>query len=249
MYYFKKSSVLIVFALAVILVAGTAFSGVKDVFLAGKRNLPLYSVNRSDASVALTFNCAWGGDDIEGILKSLEKYNAKATFFIVGEWAERYPDKLKAIANAGHELGGHSYNHKDYQSLTAEEIKNDIYKTAQAVNMSCGKEIKLIRVPSGSYNSDVISAIEEAGYIPVQWSVDSVDYGDADSEGIFFRATSKTVTGDIILMHTGTKNTATVLPRILDSLTGNFDLLTVSELMLEDEYYVDNNGKMNPARN
>ncbi len=244
MYYFKKSSILIVF-LSVLVFCGSIVSpGVKNVFLNGSRNLPLYSVERDDSSIALTFNCAWGSDDIENVLKSLEKYNVKATFFIVGEWAEKYPQQLKAIADAGHELGGHSYNHKDYQSLTKSDIKKDIEKTADAINKACGKSIKLIRVPSGSYNSDVISAIEEDGYIPIQWSVDSIDYGDADSDGIFERATSKTGPGDIILMHTGTKNTAIVLPRILDSLNGNFEFLTVSELMCKEDFYVDNNGKM-----
>ena len=245
MYYFKKSSLLVVFLCAVIFSVGIIASGVKTVFKSGRRNLPLYSVNRSDNSIALTFNCAWGGEDIKSILQSLEKYKVKATFFVVGEWAEKYPEELKAIAEAGHEIGGHSYNHKDYQSLSREEIKNDIQKTAVAVKESCGEDIKLIRVPSGSYNSDVISAIEEAGYIPIQWSVDSIDYGDADCEGIFLRATSKTRPGDIILMHTGTKNTAAALPRILDSLSGKYEFVTVSELMYKEDYYVDNDGKMN----
>lgn len=244
MYYFKKSSLLIVFICVIILSCSVIISGVRTVFWSGSRNLPLYSVERDDNVISLTFNCAWGGEDIEKILKTLEEYNVKATFFVVGEWAEKYPGQLMLIKDAGHELGGHSYNHKDYQSLTKEAIKEDIQKTAEAVNKACGEVIKLIRVPSGSYNSEVISAIEEEGYIPIQWSVDSIDYGDADSDGIFRRATSKIVGGDIILMHTGTKNTALTLPRILDSLTKEFGFLKVSELINKDEFYVDNNGKM-----
>ena len=244
MFYIKRKAILIGFVCMFLVCSSVIMPGVKTVFRSGSRNLPLYSVERNDNAISLTFNCAWGGEDIENILQSLDKHNVKSTFFIVGEWAEKYPEQLKAIASAGHELGGHSYDHKDYQSLSKEEIKNDIHKTADAVERACGTSINLIRVPSGSYNSDVISAIEEEGYIAVQWSVDSIDYGDADCEGIFARATSKTKAGDIILMHTGTKNTAVALPRILDSLSGNFEFLTVSELMYKDGFVVGNDGKM-----
>lgn len=244
MFYIKRKAIIIAFVCMFLFCGSVIMPRVKTVFLSGSRNLPLYSVEREDNSISLTFNCAWGGEDIESILQSLDKHKVKATFFIVGEWAEKYPEQVKAIASEGHELGGHSYDHKDYQALSKEEIKNDIYKTAKAVEDACGISINLIRVPSGSYNSDVISAIEEEGYIAVQWSVDSIDYGDSDCEGIYARATSKTQTGDIILMHTGTKNTALVLPRILDSLSGNFEFLTVSELMYKDGFVVGSDGKM-----
>ena len=243
-FYLKKRVAAIALICGFVLCGGIFSPGVKNVFLSGNRNLPVYSVERNDNSIALTFNCAWGAEDIEDVLNSLEKYNVKATFFIVGEWAEKYPEKVQAISSAGHELAGHSYNHKDYKTLSGNEIKTDIEKNAAAVREASGIDIKLFRVPSGSYNSEVISAIEKEGYIAIQWSVDSIDYGDADCESIFRRATEKTVPGDIILMHTGTKNTAVALPRILDSLSGKYEFLTVSELLYKEDFYVGNDGKM-----
>lgn len=214
-----------------------------SVFKSGQRNLPIYSVDNNEA-ISLTFNCAWGDEDIDSILETLNKFDVKATFFVVGQWAEKYPQSLKKIISAGHEIGGHSYDHKDYTKLGEKELREDIKKNKNAIYDAALYEIKLIRVPSGAYNNLSISTIEDMGFIPVQWSVDSIDYGDADCEGIFQRATHNTKAGDIVLMHTGTKNTAQALPRILDSLSGKFKILKVSELIFQENFFVDNTGKM-----
>lgn len=243
-YVFKRHSLVICLICAIVLGGIMFVPDIGSVFKSGSRNLPVYSVARSDNKIALTFNCAWGDSDIDNILSSLDKYSAKATFFIVGEWAEKFPDKVKKIKDAGHELGGHSYNHKDYTTLSQKQVEEDILRTVEVIEKASGVRIKLIRVPSGAYNSDVISAIERLNCIPVQWSVDTIDYGDADCESIFKRATEKTVAGDIILMHTGTENTAVALPRILDSLSGNYEFSVVSELLYEENFYVGNDGKM-----
>ena len=228
------------------LVLGAVFlsPGVRMVFQSGNRNLPVYSVEREDNTIALTFNCAWGDEDIQSVLEALDKYNAKATFFLVGQWAEKYPQSAKAIADKGHELGGHSYDHKDYSKLTKQQLEEDITKTIKAIEEATDARIKVFRAPSGSYNDDAVAAIEKSGCVPVQWSVDTIDYGGADCESIFRRATEKTAAGDIILMHTGTDNTAAALPRILDSLGGKFRFSKVSDLLLTENFYVDNAGKM-----
>lgn len=217
---------------------------VREVFMSGNRNIPVYSVERDDTKIALTFNCAWNDSDIDEILSLLDKYNAKCTFFVVGEWAEKYPDALKKISEKGHEIGEHSFSHKDYTLLSYDEIKEDIAKTSDIISKITGFTPELVRVPSGSYNNNAVDSIEKCGFTPVQWSVDSIDYGKSSCEEIYERVTSKTTPGDIILMHNGTENTATALPRILDSLCGKYELVTVSELLYKDDFYVDNSGKM-----
>jgi len=220
--------------------AGTAVG----VFNTGKRDLPLYSVERNDSKVSITFNCAWGDEDIDSVLKSLDNYNIKATFFIVGEWAEKYPGSLKKIHSAGHEIGTHSYNHRDYTKITSKEIIEDIKKCDDIIFSVIGETPKLVRTPSGAYNNSVVKAVESLGKICVQWSVDSIDYNDASVEDIYSRSVERIANGDILLLHTGTKNTAVALPRILDNISSRFDPVTVSELMYHEDYYVDNTGRM-----
>lgn len=239
----RKNS-LILCLVVFILACSIGAMPVRQAFKSGKRNLPVYSVEREDNLVALTFNCAWGNEDIEEILSALSKKNVKATFFLVGEWAEKYPESAKKIADAGHELGGHSYNHKDYAKLSAGEVEDDAIKTAEIIKSATGKDAKLVRAPSGSYNNSSVEAIEKAGFIPIQWSVDSIDYGGAAKGDIVARVTGKTQAGDIILMHTGTENTALALPEILDNLCGKYKICTVLELLYNENSYVDNAGKM-----
>lgn len=214
-----------------------------SVFMSGNRNLPIYSVDRKDNNACITFNCAWNDSDIDSILSTLKSYDIKATFFIVGDWAEKYPESLKKISVAGHEIGGHSYNHKDYAKLSEAEIKEDIKKCDEAIKKVIGVSPVLYRVPSGSYNNTAISAIEASKKIAIQWSADSIDYNDASAEDIYNRSI-KLEKGGILLMHNGTKNTAVSLNRLLDTLTKRLDLVSVSELIYTDNFKIDANGCM-----
>ena len=83
-----------------------------------QRIIPIYSVRRSDNAISVTFDCAWGAQDIDNILSTLKKHNCKATFFVLGTWAEEYPDAIKKIVKEGHEIGNHSYNHTHYTTMT-----------------------------------------------------------------------------------------------------------------------------------
>ena len=90
------------------------------------REIPIYSVGRDDNKIAITFDCAWNDDDIDEILNILDNYECKATFFVLGEWAEKYSESLAKISERGHEIGNHSYNHKDYTKMSSEEIRIDL---------------------------------------------------------------------------------------------------------------------------
>lgn len=222
--------------------------GTAEVFLVNNRNIPVYSVEREDNRASITFNCAWNDDDIDDILATLKKYNVKATFFIVGNWAEKYPESLKKIHSQGHEIGSHSYNHKDYAAISADEITNDIKKCDNVIKNIIGIAPKLLRVPSGSYNNNAISAIEQNEKIAIQWSADSIDYNDASADDIYQRSI-KLEHGGILLMHNGTKNTAIALDRVLDNLSKRFELVLVSDLLYDDNFKLDVNGRMHKTEN
>lgn len=216
---------------------------VASVFNVNGREIPIYSVERGDNKISLTFDCAWNDDDIISILDTLDKYNCKATFFVVGDWAEKYGDSLKLIYDRGHEIGNHSYNHSDYTKLSAEGILEDLEKCDKVVESITGEKPYLMRAPSGGYNNTVVKTVEDSGRMYIQWSVDGIDYGDADADDIYSRTVGKTDKGDIILLHNGTENTATVLPKIIEALECKYEFVTVSELIYRDDYIIDNTGR------
>ncbi|MCC8160541.1 MAG: polysaccharide deacetylase family protein [Oscillospiraceae bacterium] len=232
-------------ALVLILISAVWFSASRtaSVFLVNGREVPIYSVERADNKIALTFDCAWNDDDIDIILDTLDKYNCKATFFAVGDWAEKYSDSLKKISERGHEIGNHSYNHADYTKMSAEEIISDLDKCDAVIESVTGTKPYLMRAPSGGYNDTVIRAVDASGRVYIQWSVDGIDYGDADAQEIYDRAVKNTEAGDIILLHNGTKNTANILPKILEALECKYEFVTISELIYKDNYIIDNSGK------
>ena len=113
------ASLLIFIALAFFAVNCVAFGE-------GSGLLPIYSVDTDEKEIVITFNCAWAADDIPQILKILDEHGAKATFFILGQWAEENPSAVKMIADAGHEIGTHSNTHPDMAKIPPDEIRKEL---------------------------------------------------------------------------------------------------------------------------
>ena len=86
------------------------------------RRLPIYCVARDDKACALSFDAAWGNEDTQQLIDILARYNVKTTFFVVGEWVDKYPESVKALSDAGHEVMNHSQDHAHFTQLSAEEI-------------------------------------------------------------------------------------------------------------------------------
>ncbi|MDR0905599.1 MAG: polysaccharide deacetylase family protein, partial [Oscillospiraceae bacterium] len=111
---------------AVIFAAAAIFFAVSHPAVVGAaattRELPIYSVARDNKAVSLTFDAAWGNEDTQQLIDILGKYNVRATFFVVGAWAEKYPESVKALADAGHEVMSHSNDHAHFTKLSANEI-------------------------------------------------------------------------------------------------------------------------------
>lgn len=217
-------------------------------FSVGGREIPIYSVERGDNKIALTFDCAWNADDIDRILNTLDDYNCKATFFVVGDWALKYPDSVKEIYERGHQIGTHSMSHKSYTAMSSEEIIKDISRCENVILNITGDRPVLVRAPSGAYNDRVIKACEENRRIYVQWSVDGLDYtDDATEDGIYKRVTENARAGDVILLHNGTEHTADVLPKILYTLTQKYDFVKLLDMIYVSNYTIDHTGRQFPA--
>lgn len=139
-----------------------------------KREIPIYSVDRTDRIAAVTFDCAWGADDIPNILSTLRETEIKATFFIVGQWAEKYPETVKMIAQDGHDVSNHSYSHLRMGVLDKEKIRSEIKKCNDTLENLSGKKCDLFRAPYGDYGNSLIEEARKQGYYTIQWDVDSL---------------------------------------------------------------------------
>ena len=236
----------IITAFVIIAVAFGIFftaSTLSDAVSAQARLIPIYNVDTTENKVAVTFNCAVGNSDIDTILATLDEYGVRATFFVLGSWADNYTDEVQKIYDEGHEIGNHSYSHKDMPSMNYEDIILDIQKCNETVRNITGHSPSLFRAPSGAYDNKTISATENLGMQTIQWDVDSLDWKNISSDEIFKRVTTIVQKGSIIQLHTGTEHTAEALPQILEYLkNNNISSTVVSDLIYSDNYIIDNNG-------
>ncbi len=213
-----------------------------DVFNS-ERHLPIYSVETS--KVAITFDCAWGADDIPTILNTLKKENVKASFFMVGQWAEKFPDAVKLIANDGHDIANHGYSHLRMSTIGKEKCKTEIELCNAKLEEISGVKVKLFRPPYGDYNNTVIDTCNELGCYPIQWNVDSLDWKkEMSKQAILDRILKRTKPGSIILFHNDTQYTAELLPNVISELKAKgLGFAAVSEMIMKDNYYIDDQGR------
>ena len=224
-------------AVAVAALTATKRAGAKA------RKLPVYSVDRPDRKISLTFNAAWGDETTDGVLKILRENGIRATFFFVGDFVEKYPESVKRIAAAGHTLGNHSMRHKDPVRLDYAGVLSEISQCSEAIAAVTGKKPALYRPPSGSYNDKTVEAAESLGLRAVQWSTDSVDWQNVTPEKMKERVVSGAFPGAILLFHLGKENTLEALPGIIAALkAADYEFVPVEELLLTGDTFVDANG-------
>ena len=212
------------------------------------RQLPIYCVDRDDNMVAISFDAAWGNDDTQQLIDILAQYNVKTTFFVVGDWVDKYPESVKALHDAGHEIMNHSDNHAHYNSLSTEEIIADVTACNDKIETITGVRPTLIRCPYGEYDDHVIAAIRSMGMEPIQWDVDSLDWKDLSSAEISQRVTSKVQSGSICLFHNAALHTPKALPSILEFFqTNGYTVVPISQIILTGDYYMDHAGKQHQS--
>ncbi|MEG2001050.1 MAG: polysaccharide deacetylase family protein [Evtepia sp.] len=213
------------------------------------RQLPIYCVQRDYKVCSLTFDAAWGNEDTQNLIDIFDRYHIKATFFVVGDWVDKYPESVKALSDAGHEVMNHSSKHDHFNALSAEEIISDISACNDKIEAVTGKRPTLFRPPFGEYDDHVVSAVRSMGIEPIQWDVDSLDWKDLPATEITKRVTARVQPGSICLFHNAAKHTPEALPAILDALLQEgYTIVPVSELILTDPYTMDHTGKQIPQK-
>ena len=145
---------------------------------AAQRLLPIYSVQREDKTIAISFDAAWGNEGTQKLIDILEQYGVKTTFFVVGDWVDRYPESVLALSEAGHEVMSHSSHHAHFSQLSGEEIKQDLAACNEKISAITGMTPLLFRCPYGEYDDHVIRAVTEAGLTAIQWDVERSHTGE-----------------------------------------------------------------------
>lgn len=187
--------------------------------------------------VALTFDDG-PGPDTPAILAELKQLNVPATFFVIGGNVQENPDTFRQVVAAGHEIGVHTWDHKDMTTLKPAQQKAEIESTAGEILSTGGVASRLFRAPYGSVNPSVLKQSQDAKLLSVLWDVDTVDWTRPTPDQIVQTAVSQAQPGSIILMHDGggdRASTVAALPRIVKDLRAKgYQFATVGDLVISN---------------
>ena len=212
----------------------------------GGRELPIYCVDTEEKKVALSFDAAWGNEDTQEILSILKEHDIHVTFFMTGGWVEAYPDDVKAILDAGHDLGNHSENHKNMSELSDEEKTEELMAVHRKVKELTGYDMFLFRPPYGDYDNGVINTAKECEYYAIQWDVDSLDWKNEGLDNIIETVINhkNLRNGSIILCHNGAEYTAQALETLITRLEEQgYEIVPISELIYREDFHMNFEGR------
>lgn len=236
----------------IFLAIGVIFASVCNLFLGdallevsnANRILPIYSVETDKKQVGLTFDCAWGADDIKDIINTLNKNGVKATFFVVGDWIDKFPEAVKLLDENEMEIGNHSDSHAHVNNMSYEKNIEDMKKCNEKIKNITGKNTLFYRGPYGEYNNTVIQAAESLNMKVIQWDIDTLDYTGKTPDEMCERIKSKIRNGSIVLMHNDTEHTARGLQQIIDCIEElEYEIVPLSELIYFDNYEMNHEGR------
>lgn len=236
-------SSLIVFVLMIGTIVGLVY-GMKYIYVAKDNSkIPIYKVDTEDKKIALTFDVAWGTEKMDYIIETLEKHDVESTFFLVGSWIDDNEEMVKTLGEKGHELSNHSNTHADMTALSTEAISEEIKVTSDKIYELTGQQTNLYRPPFGEVNNKTMEICDALGYKVVKWDVDSLDWKEIGATHVTERVIKDVDSGSIVLLHSNISNIEDYLDGIITRLKEDgYELVTVSELLYEDNYTIDSNG-------
>ena len=241
----KRISIAII-ACCVLVISLLAAGKNVSIAVSGKqKDLPIYCVDKGDEKImSISFDAAWGNEDTDQLINILDQYDVKATFFVVGDWVDKYPESVKALADAGHEIMNHSNTHPHMTELSEEKMREQINECNNKIEAITGIRPILFRAPYGDYNNTVVKTVRDCGCYCIQWSIDSLDWKDLSPDDIYAKVMKKVAPGGIALFHNAAKNTPAALPKILEKLQEDgYKIVPISQLIYADNYEIDLTGK------
>ena len=193
------------------------------------------SVETEKKQIALTFDDGPHPTLTPKILEILARYNIPATFFMVGQNILNYPEAAKAVINAGHEVGNHTFTHPHIASLSEQAIFEEIGRCEDALEGLCEYRPHILRTPQGALTPSLEKCLLEDDYILVLWSLDTRDWDNKSTDAIVRSVLGGVKPGDIILMHDYigyNSKTPEALEKIIPKLLSlGYEFVTVSELL------------------
>jgi peptidoglycan/xylan/chitin deacetylase (PgdA/CDA1 family) len=193
---------------------------------------PVYHGPSEKRLIALTFNVYWGEEHLSKILRCLRENKAEATFFLGGQWVEKFPDLARDIGR-DFEVGSHGYAHRHPDQLSVAENLAEINRSEAVIQSTLSKRPRLFAPPYGECGASVLRAADKAGYRVIMWSIDPVDWQPQPGPVISNKIISRAHNGAIVLLHP-TAGTAEALPAIIKNLAGRgFEFVTVSQLLAD----------------
>ena len=186
-------------------------------------------VDHEKKLIAFSFDDGPSRKNTEKILKALDKNNARATFFMLGQNAKYYPDLVKKVEESGNEVAGHSWNHPLLTKLGKKGVKKQMSQMNEAIASVTGSDVGLLRQPYGSINRTVKNTVKDP---LILWSIDTLDWKTLNAYKTADAILKQAKDGDIILMHDIHAPTAEAVKKVLPKLEKKgFQVCTVSELL------------------
>jgi len=195
---------------------------------------PIYKGNPNKPMVALMINVAWGNEYLEPMLKTLEKENVKATFFLDGSWLNKNAEAARIIQSYGHEISNHAYSHPNMANLSRTAAYNQIAKTDALLKSSLGVKNRYFAPPSGSFNQMTVDVAAEQGLKTVLWTLDTVDWKHPPPASVVQKIKARVEPGTLILMHPTDSSSSALQGMIAVIKQKKLVLGTVSELLSPD---------------
>ncbi|HTG69672.1 MAG TPA: polysaccharide deacetylase family protein [Candidatus Udaeobacter sp.] len=192
---------------------------------------PIYRGNPNKKMISLMINVAWGNEYIDSILKTLNRENVKATFFLDGSWLNKNADIAKRIQAEGHEMSNHAYTHPDMSALSRQAQYNQISKTEALLKSALHVNNEWFAPPSGSFNQATVQIAAEQGLKTVLWTIDTVDWKKPPADSIIRKISMKLEPGALILMHPTSSTRDALAGIIATAKTKGYALGTVSETL------------------
>lgn len=244
---FKKTRSLLSSAFFLILTLALIFGLVYGIrylcYKQGNVNMPIYKVDTDEKKISLSFDVAWGTDNIDDILKVLKKHEVKATFFLVGSWVDDNKELVEKIHKEGHEIGNHSNTHANTKQLSEDAVVQEIELTSDKISNITGEKTTLFRPPFGDVDTKTLDICKSLGYQVVKWDVDSLDWKQLGPNHVIERVVKNSQPGSIVLFHANINNSATYLDSIITNLKKeDYKIVPVSEMLYKENFTIDSNG-------
>ncbi len=213
------------------------------------RERPIYSVGTQDKLVALSFDAGFEDDKTGIVLDILEAENVRSTFFLCGFWIDKHPEHVQSIIDKGHELGNHTDTHPHMTKISADKMLEEVRSVDDKLFALTDKRYPLFRAPYGEYSNDVIKTMRDAGFVTIQWSIDSLDWKpERTADQIVAECMQKLSPGAIILCHNNGYKIEEYLPKLIQEIkAAGYTFAPISELLHSGVTKIDASGVQWPA--